>query len=479
MHVKKFEAPTMQEALDTIKRELGPEAIILQTKQNKSGFGILSKGSVEVTAAISDRAIQKKKRVDSRVPEPTREAVGKMSAGRQADIYERYNDRGSKKGRHAAELYADASPADHLSAALNATEAAQAQIRVTARRYSDIDKHEVPVPAQPAARPQASLSDESSAMMQGSANVQTEMKQIKRMLAELRAAQEEAQSNPLPGGRDSRLATPAMQEAFDELILHGMDRRLAFQMIKQAAFDIGSDERVADPVIVQDQLASMIMDTLKVAPFLDGIPKRASDEAGELQGQPRIIAFVGPTGVGKTTTVAKVASQALLQRSLKVGLINLDNYKVAAAEQLQAYGKALNVPFRNAGGAEDLAAAIRDFQKLDLILIDTAGRSQRDPAALAETRALIQSAGADVSTQLVLSVTTRDQELGEIAQRFAVFEPKGMIFSKLDEASAFGAIVNLSQKTKLPLSYFATGQRVPEDIEAATPERVVSLMMDI
>jgi flagellar biosynthesis protein FlhF len=191
-----------------------------------------------------------------------------------------------------------------------------------------------------------------------------------------------------------------------------------------------------------------------------------------------VIALVGPTGVGKTTTVAKMASEALLKRNLKVGLINLDSYKVAAFDQLGTYAKILNVPFRSAASADELRAAVQDFHGLDLVLVDTTGRSQRDPASLREMQELLKSVPT-LRTQLVLAVATRDNELYDQASRFGVFRPQGVVFSKLDEATLYGSIYNVSQKTKLPLLYFTTGQRVPEDIEEATRERVAALIMEL
>lgn len=190
------------------------------------------------------------------------------------------------------------------------------------------------------------------------------------------------------------------------------------------------------------------------------------------------LALIGPTGVGKTTTVAKIASEAILRRGCKVGLINLDSYKVAAFDQLGTYSKILNVPFRSTATSEELASALRDFQGLDLVIIDTTGRSQRDPESLGEMQAMLRDI-PDLSTYMVLSVTTRDSELYDMASRFSMFHPRGLIVSKLDEATIYGAIYNLFQKVKIPLAYFTTGQRVPEDIEEATPERVAALILDI
>jgi flagellar biosynthesis protein FlhF len=150
MQVKKFEAPTLQEALENIKRELGPEAIILQTKKHKRGFGLMSKSSVEVTAAVSDRSIQKKDFADKRIPAESREAMQKAPAGRQADIYDKYMDRAVERSKDKVEIRKSANGgAIAAGAQVPVTSRAATQKKLTATRYIDIDE----APARPAPAP--------------------------------------------------------------------------------------------------------------------------------------------------------------------------------------------------------------------------------------------------------------------------------------------------------------------------------------
>lgn len=491
MQVKKFEAPTIQEALDVIKRELGPEAIILQTKKNKKGFGLMSRDSVEVTAAISDRSLTKKKTVENRLPEPNREAARKLPAHRQADLYDKVMD------KHLAQASVTQDRVD--------LKGRGAGKKITATRYVEIDREEAAPEAQVApqaasgssgpaagataagqARHAAARAALGSRGLEGAAGlgmtpkmtVEDEVKHLKRMVEELKSAQDDG-ARGAAGASEmlsrSKLANPSYQEAFEQLVMNGVDRRLAFNLIKKAAFELGDLERdpQAGPEQVLDQVAGEIMESTEVHSALSGI------EAGS--GRTVVLALVGPTGVGKTTTVAKLASEAILRRNLKVGLINLDSYKVAAFDQLGTYAKILNVPFRSVANADDLKVAIQDFHSLDLVIVDTTGRSQRDPESLREMQTMLQAVAggkAEVRSQLVLSATTRDAELYDIAARFSIFRPQGLIVSKLDEATIFGSIFNVSQKAKLPLLYFTTGQRVPEDIEEATRERVAALILD-
>ncbi len=513
MQVKKFEAPTIQEALENIKRELGPEAIILQTKKHKRGFGLMSRASVEITAAVSERSMQKKEFSEKRISDRDREAFRSMPADKQAEIQDRYVERhqATHPSRNANGGALAAGPATTASRTRSAGidalvnqmservdvnrsntrkgAAAQQQApakKITATRYIDIDPDQVPATQVAPARAPVHQQQRTHAPLAPPSNplamsVEEEVRHLKRMIEELKTAQEREAAQPTNAARNGAessgsvqaLGTPALQDAFDQLILGGVDKRIAFNLIKRAGFELG-ESLAQNPDLVVDQLAAEIMEGVETSSPLAGIFPRSESNAPA----PGIIALVGPTGVGKTTTVAKIASEAILKRNMKVGLINLDTYKVAAFDQLGTYAKILNVPFRSVANFEELGAAIRDFQSLDLILIDTTGRSQRDTGSLQEMHATLQAIPG-VRTQLVLSATTRDNELYDMANRFAVFRPQGLIVSKLDEASIYGSIYNVAQKVKLPLLYFTTGQRVPEDIEEASKERVAALVLDI
>jgi flagellar biosynthesis protein FlhF len=457
MQVKKFEAPTLQEALDHVKRELGPEAIILQTKKHKRGFGLMSKPSVEITAAISERSIQKKQYVETRLPESNRDALKKLPADRQADFLNKYSEQ---------------KPKDSASRAGNLSGTGK---KMTATRYIDID--EAPTPAVNASavrsRPSAIAGKlDLNAAIASTMPIEEEVRHLKRMIEEMKNSQDDGAMGL--GAQllvsQSKLSTPALQDAFEQMIVNGVDKRYAYELVKRTAFELG-EEQARNPEAVLDLLAAEMMRSTEVSSPLSGVVPQSGNG-------PIVIALVGPTGVGKTTTVAKLASEAILKRNLKVGLINLDSYKVAAFDQLGTYAKILNVPFRSAGNQEDLQAAIGDFRSLDVVLIDTTGRSQKDPSSLQEMQKLLSSVGV-VRTQIVLSVSTRDTELYDMVNRFSIFRPEGIIMSKLDEGTIFGAIFNISQKAKLPLLYFTTGQRVPEDIEDATRERVAALILDL
>ncbi len=486
MQVRKFEAPTIQEAIETIKRELGPEAIILQTKQNKKGFGLMSKGSVEVTAAVAEKSLVKKKHLDKKMPAYSQNTLQKLTAEKQAKIYDSYSEN-LLKGVATQQDRVEIAARTKLLPKGVITDGPSAPVRVTARRYIDIDER-VKTEEKITVAPQTYESSVQSAPVQDamqtqaqSASLQSEVQRLRVMIEDLRrdSGGGTQQTERMPDA--APFASLALEEAYNLLTLNGMERRLAYRLVKgaEAALSKGDPSQIQlkqnDKESVLDHTAAEIIRSTHVVSILDGIPSRK--DRPELTA-PQVISFIGPTGVGKTTTLAKVASQAILNRGLKVGLINLDTYKVAAVDQLATYAQILQTPFRSVSNAEELNLALKDLRNLDLILIDTTGRSQKDDESLAAAEKLLNEI-PNLRSQLVLSSTTRDQELYDVGHRFARFRPEALILSKLDEASVFGAIYNVSQRLKLPISYFTTGQRVPEDIEVATEERVTALVMDL
>ncbi|MEN3001330.1 MAG: flagellar biosynthesis protein FlhF [Armatimonadota bacterium] len=179
----------------------------------------------------------------------------------------------------------------------------------------------------------------------------------------------------------------------------------------------------------------------------------------------QVVALVGPTGVGKTTTIAKLAAIHALDYNREVALLSLDTYRIGAIEQLRTYAGIMNLPLHVATTAEEAQEGLELFRNHNLVLIDTVGRSQRDESHLHELHAALAPLKAQV--YLVLSATADTAVLEEAFQRFSLFEPEALILTKVDEAVRFGASINLCMQHPLSLAYFTTGQRVPEDIRVA------------
>lgn len=190
----------------------------------------------------------------------------------------------------------------------------------------------------------------------------------------------------------------------------------------------------------------------------------------------KIIALVGPTGVGKTTTVAKLAAAFTLGRKVKVALITIDTFRVGAVEQLKTYSRIMNIPLEVASTPKELEKAIAAHGDKDLVIVDTVGRSPRDAETIESLRAML-TIGTPIEIHLCVAATTRERELNTIIDSFGVLPISRLLFTKLDESSTYGSIVNLQIERKLPISYFTKGQRVPEDIEPAHGRKIAELIL--
>lgn len=196
------------------------------------------------------------------------------------------------------------------------------------------------------------------------------------------------------------------------------------------------------------------------------------------QNRKKVICLVGPTGVGKTTTLAKIAARLKVNDGKSVELISMDSYRIAAADQLRVYSKILDCPFAELSDKNELINYISKNNSYEYILIDTAGRSARFSDQMESLRKLLQ-APLPIEFHLVLSCTMKQRDIDETIRGFKFLSPSSLIFTKLDESWAFGEILNSSIQNKIPLSYFTTGQRVPEDIEIASKERVVERLLKL
>ncbi len=191
------------------------------------------------------------------------------------------------------------------------------------------------------------------------------------------------------------------------------------------------------------------------------------------------VAIIGPTGVGKTTTLAKLASRyALRHGNRHVALISTDNYRIGAQEQLTTYARILDVPMRSAANAEELSVALNAFADKRLILIDTAGMSQRD-VRISEQLSLLRTGNKRVRSFLTLSATTQQAAMRHAIDAFGVAAPDAMILTKLDEAGSLGGVLSAIVDSKLKVSYVTDGQKVPEDLHLARPHTLVSRSVNL
>jgi flagellar biosynthesis protein FlhF len=193
-------------------------------------------------------------------------------------------------------------------------------------------------------------------------------------------------------------------------------------------------------------------------------------------GRRRIVALVGPTGVGKTTTIAKLAANFRLRDGVKMGLVTVDTYRIAAVEQLRTYAEIIDLPMKVVTSPQEMRRALDELSDLDLILIDTAGRSPRDELKIQELKSLLNEANVD-EVHLVMSLTASVSSIKMTCELFSSVNPTSLILTKLDEAAGAGSLLSVSRDVRLPFSYLTTGQDVPEDIEPANASRIARLVL--
>jgi len=194
------------------------------------------------------------------------------------------------------------------------------------------------------------------------------------------------------------------------------------------------------------------------------------------RGKQKRIALIGSTGVGKTTTIAKLAAIGGLREKREIGLITLDDKRIGAIAQLEAYARIIGVQMEVASSQEEINKSLEKLKKKDIILIDTPGISLRDTLRLGELKSLLDAVGS-VEIHLLLSAVTREKDFIHILEKFRVMPIDSLIFTKLDESSEYGDLLNQLIRTKIPVSYFTNGPQVPGDMEVATLEKLVDLIL--
>lgn len=377
MKVKKFMAPTMPEVMSKVKKELGNDVVILNSKVVFTGgfLGLFKKKNIEVVAAIE--------------PEPVKPKQRRVNA--TTESYDKRND-------------------------LNAF-----------------------------------IKEESTA---------PSAKEQQVVLEELRSLRKWIETK----AEDEQAYPVAYQSAYVDFIKRGLDEAVVTGWIEELIADSSSDHNL---------VFSEAKKNIEVK--INDLFTRSN--SGNITFNNKFIHLVGPTGVGKTTTIAKLAAKSLLKDRKKVALITTDTYRIAAIEQLKTYAKILDIPIEIAYSIEDYQKARLKFQSYDLVFVDTAGRNFTDSKYVKELGRVVDLS-RDIETYLVLSLTTKHEDLVSIYEQFEPIPLSGFIFTKKDETSSFGSIVNLVKKSNLGVAYVTTGQDVPDDIKPALPHYLTGLIME-
>jgi flagellar biosynthesis protein FlhF len=288
-----------------------------------------------------------------------------------------------------------------------------------------------------------------------------ELEAIKSMVGQV--LQRQSHPTPAPSG-------DMPQQLFDMyLTLIGQD--LSEELANQVVDDI---RRELTPAQLRD--AGAVREAM-LAHLADFIP--TADEPlslGRRDGRPCTVALIGPTGVGKTTTIAKLAATLKLRRGKAVGLVTADTYRIAAVEQLRTYASIIDVPLEVALTPEDMREALGRLESCDVVLVDTAGRSQHDRDRIEELRRFVLAARPH-EVHLVLSGAAGQRVLLREAEAFASVGIDRIVLTKLDEAVSFGMLVNVLRTVGKALSFVTTGQEVPDDLESGRPRRLAELVL--
>ena len=260
------------------------------------------------------------------------------------------------------------------------------------------------------------------------------------------------------------------QQRFLKLLYNTMldseiDEKYANQIVDE--IDVGGQSNLPFDYILANVYQKMILKFGRA----DGIP--------EAEGSPRIVIFMGPTGVGKTTTIAKIASNYVVEEKKKVALLTADTYRISAVDQLRTYANILEVPFRVIYSEEEVRTAIGEFADFDYIFIDTAGHSHQNEEQLEHMRKMLEAVAQAGESQafLVLSATTKYRDLLRIVSCYREIADFQLIFTKLDETEVLGNLLNLKLYADTPIAYVTYGQNVPNDIERFNPQKTVKQIL--
>jgi flagellar biosynthesis protein FlhF len=288
-----------------------------------------------------------------------------------------------------------------------------------------------------------------------------QMSEFKKELEGMRRALSRSALAPA-AWRDS---SPDGADAYASLAASELSPELAREIIQAAEGRVDRHAPANLPSAFRGALIQELESRIQVQPVL-----------GRGEARPRIVALVGPPGCGKTSTLVKLAVNYGLAARRPVMLLSMDTYRVAAADQLRSYAAILGVGFQLVETVGALAQAIEENRGKDLIFVDTPGLG---PAEVGNYSSLAQflSTRTDIDTQLALSSSMKSADLSRVVDSFESFRPQRLIFTRLDETGSFGPILNEAVRTGKPLSFFATGQRIPEDLEAATKSRVAALIL--
>ena len=462
MQVRKFEARTMKDALEMVKKQLGPDAIILAAKDNSNKYGLVGESSFEITAAVSEETLHKKKFVESRMGTNDQQQFQNSSARTQKEIISKFVT------RHTTPV-AKATTTQRYIDINDEKNAAEERIKNAVQRAFDagavLNERAATAQVNQARRQGAKKPNEENRQLGVHSDseinsLRLEIAGLKQLIKNIQPSSESRSQSHYPG--ENFGIHYELSSQFQGLVKEGILEELAAEMILELQSQVPVT-RLKNKPLVEGYLAKKILEEIVIS---------NSDTK-------KFHFFVGPSGGGKTSSIIKMASQLIVRDNKKVALLTMDTQKVGAVEQLRIYSQILNVPFAVIRGREDWREILKFINSIDYILIDTPGTNLKSNEELAVFENLIMKEIPSKAIHLVLSARNKYEDLQGVLEKFALLNVTDVIFNHLDETVQNGNVYSFNKVNKLPLFAFGIGQRIPEDFEYATKERLVDLIFHI
>lgn len=431
MTINKFQAKTESEAVEKAKEEMGPEVVIMNVRmvKPKGMFRVFKGITYEVTAALEEEA-PKQPVVKQQVQDKQPERIN-LAADEQIQI-------------------------PYTSPQKQTLEQQAEKVLLQLQKQGELQKQE---------KKETSAYQDEGKKLHSSA--------IEKRLDNLQSLLEDRIS-----------AERASQDSIDDEEVGKTKEGFSFvKMLYQTLLDNEVHEKYANQIL--DELEKVTNKGTSIDYILSHIYQKLILKFGqpqpiEVEGEkPLVVFFIGPTGVGKTTTVAKIASRYKVDEGKKVAFLTADTYRIAATEQLRTYANILDMPLTIVYSPEETKDAVDKLSDCDLILVDTAGFSHKNSAQCEDIKNLIDSVSGDYRTEvfLVISATTKYRDLQDICSIYQRFTDYKLIFTKLDETSCYGNLLNIHLYSGASLSYTTYGQNVPDDIEVFDTQKVVKKLL--
>jgi flagellar biosynthesis protein FlhF len=437
MKVKRYEGKNEQDIMLRVKEDLGPNAIILSIKKKpyRGVLGWFLKPKIIVQAAFEEKT-SKEKFIEEQRPIPAK-----------SSLFTRQREAAPQEIIRTRHPFLNAVPS--AASALSAQAAAQ-------REPDD-------APAVDDLMKQVRIGDQQQriASLQNKLTMTEEL--LSKVMTQLNTAERMA-GDP----HKRRFENEYVQVFYESLLEQGVAAEVAEGLLGD--LDSVDEPDKIDISLIAKIVYNSIMEILGNPIYIDTVPNR---------GESQIVVFMGPTGVGKTTTIAKLSSYLTLNCEMQVGLITADTYRIAAVEQLKTYADILGLDIRVVYGYEDMAGQLDTLSDVnDIVLIDTAGRSHKNKENLAELEEILNVL-PESKRYLVLSITTRYEDLLKIINIYSSITDFDLIFTKLDETETLGTILNICYLTGKKASYVTFGQNVPDDIETAKPDKIAKSLLGL